>query len=148
MGSVDDCYDNAMMESFWGTLQLEVLDRKSWNSRDELANAIFEWIECWYNPTGAIPASECSVRLTSNNSTPHQITAVDPKPRVSGDGGSSQPDSSFTGFELAPSLNAKANQMTVRDVLAIPATAPAADHRRRTLRCDSLDVAANDRRRI
>jgi putative transposase len=51
MGSVGDCYDNAMMESFWGTLQLEVLDRKQWNSRAELANAIFEWIECWYNPT-------------------------------------------------------------------------------------------------
>jgi putative transposase len=51
MGSVGDCYDNAMMESFWGTLQLEVLDRKPWNSREELANAIFEWIECWYNPT-------------------------------------------------------------------------------------------------
>jgi putative transposase len=51
MGSVGDCYDNAMMESFWGTLQLEVLDRKKWQTRDELANAIFEWIECWYNPT-------------------------------------------------------------------------------------------------
>jgi putative transposase len=51
MGSVGDCYDNAMMESFWGTLQLEVLDSKEWNTRDELANAIFEWIECWYNPT-------------------------------------------------------------------------------------------------
>jgi putative transposase len=50
MGSVGDCYDNAMMESFWGTLQLEVLDRKSWSTRDELATAIFEWIECWYNP--------------------------------------------------------------------------------------------------
>jgi putative transposase len=51
MGSVGDCYDNAMMESFWGTLQLEVLDSKEWNTRDELANTIFEWIECWYNPT-------------------------------------------------------------------------------------------------
>ena len=51
MGSVGDCYDNAMMESFWGTLQLEVLDRRNWNSLDELANAIFEWIECWYNTT-------------------------------------------------------------------------------------------------
>jgi putative transposase len=50
MGTVGDCYDNAMMESFWGTLQLEVLDRKFWETRDELANAIFEWIECWYNP--------------------------------------------------------------------------------------------------
>lgn len=50
MGSVGDCYDNAMMESFWSTLQLEVLDQKKWKTREELANAIFEWIECWYNP--------------------------------------------------------------------------------------------------
>jgi putative transposase len=50
MGTVGDCYDNAMMESFWGTLQLELLDSKTWQTRDELANAIFEWIECWYNP--------------------------------------------------------------------------------------------------
>jgi putative transposase len=50
MGTVGDCYDNAMMESFWGTLQLELLDTREWQTRDELANAIFEWIECWYNP--------------------------------------------------------------------------------------------------
>jgi putative transposase len=50
MGTVGDCYDNAMMESFWGTMQLELLDTKPWQTRDELANAIFEWIECWYNP--------------------------------------------------------------------------------------------------
>jgi putative transposase len=50
MGTVGDCYDNAMMESFWGTMQLELLDTRTWKTRDELANAIFEWIECWYNP--------------------------------------------------------------------------------------------------
>jgi putative transposase len=50
MGTVGDCYDNAMMESFWGTIQLELLDSKSWSTRAELANAVFEWIECWYNP--------------------------------------------------------------------------------------------------
>ncbi|MFI6744550.1 IS3 family transposase [Nonomuraea sp. NPDC050451] len=50
MGTVGDCYDNAMMESFWGTMQLELLDTRIWKTRDELANAIFEWIECWYNP--------------------------------------------------------------------------------------------------
>jgi putative transposase len=49
MGTVGDCYDNAMMESFWGTMQLELLDRRTWKTRDELATAIFEWIECWYN---------------------------------------------------------------------------------------------------
>jgi putative transposase len=51
MGSIGDCYDNAMIESFWGTMQLELLDTKEWATRDELANAVFEWIECWYNPT-------------------------------------------------------------------------------------------------
>jgi putative transposase len=49
MGTIGDCYDNSMMESFWGTLQLEVLDTRIWETRDELANAIFEWIEYWYN---------------------------------------------------------------------------------------------------
>ena len=50
MGSVGDCYDNSMMESFWGTMQLELLDSRTWKTRAELAGAIFEWIECWYNP--------------------------------------------------------------------------------------------------
>jgi putative transposase len=49
MGTIGDCYDNSMMESFWGTLQLEVLDSRTWETRAELANTIFEWIECWYN---------------------------------------------------------------------------------------------------
>jgi putative transposase len=51
MGSVGDAYDNAVAESFFGTLQLELLDRRQWSSRNELAAAIFEWIECFYNPT-------------------------------------------------------------------------------------------------
>ncbi|WP_110343620.1 IS3 family transposase [Prauserella flavalba] len=38
------------MESFWGTMQLELLDTRSWETRGQLANAIFEWVECWYNP--------------------------------------------------------------------------------------------------
>ena len=50
MGTVGDCYDNSMMESFWSTMQLELFDTRAWKSRAELANAIFEWIECWYNP--------------------------------------------------------------------------------------------------
>lgn len=49
MGTIGDCYDNSMMESFWGTLQLEVLDSRTWETRAALANAIFEWIECFYN---------------------------------------------------------------------------------------------------
>jgi transposase InsO family protein len=36
--------------SFWGIMQLELLDSKKWSTRKELANAIFEWVEFWYNP--------------------------------------------------------------------------------------------------
>jgi transposase InsO family protein len=50
MGRVASALDNAMMESFFGSLQLELLDRQRWQTRAALARAIFEWIEGWYNP--------------------------------------------------------------------------------------------------
>lgn len=50
MGRVASSVDNAMMESFWSTMQRELLDRQPWTSRTELASAIFEWIEGFYNP--------------------------------------------------------------------------------------------------
>ena len=53
MGRVGSAYDNAMMESFFATLQRELLDRPpsgGWRTRKQLAGAIFEWIEAWYNP--------------------------------------------------------------------------------------------------
>jgi hypothetical protein len=37
------------MESFWSSMQIELLDRQTWNTRVELANAIFEYIEIWHN---------------------------------------------------------------------------------------------------
>jgi putative transposase len=39
-----------MIESFWSTMQRELLDRQHWTTRDQLATAIFEWIEAFYNP--------------------------------------------------------------------------------------------------
>ena len=50
MGKVACAYDNSLMESFFGSLQIELLHRRSWHTRAELANAIFEWIEAFYNP--------------------------------------------------------------------------------------------------
>jgi hypothetical protein len=50
MGSIGDFFDNSVAESFFGTRQLELLDEQHWHSRDQLANAIFDWIEAWYNP--------------------------------------------------------------------------------------------------
>jgi transposase InsO family protein len=49
MGSVGDCYDNAVIESFWARMQVELLDRKRWTTRIELANAIFEYLEIFHN---------------------------------------------------------------------------------------------------
>ena len=39
MGTVGDCFDNAIMESFWARMQVEPLDRQRWRTRIELANA-------------------------------------------------------------------------------------------------------------
>lgn len=49
MGSIGDGYDNAPMESFWGRMQTELLNTKSWNTRAELAAAIFSYIEIFHN---------------------------------------------------------------------------------------------------
>ena len=49
MGSIGDCYDNAVIESFWGRMQTELLNRKRWKTRIELANAIFDYLEIFYN---------------------------------------------------------------------------------------------------
>jgi putative transposase len=50
MGSIGDCFDNALAESFFSSMQIELLDRHRWSTLQGLANAIFEWIEAFYNP--------------------------------------------------------------------------------------------------
>jgi putative transposase len=50
MGRVASSVDNSMIESFWSTLQRELLDRQAWQTPEQLGTAIFEWIEAWYNP--------------------------------------------------------------------------------------------------
>ena len=50
MGSVGDAFDNAMAESFFATLECELLDRTRFETQAEARLAIFEWIEGWYNP--------------------------------------------------------------------------------------------------
>ena len=49
MGSVGDCYDNPMIEALWYRMQVELLNTRSWNTRLELANAMFEYLEIWHN---------------------------------------------------------------------------------------------------
>ncbi len=50
MGSVGDAYDNALCESFFATLERELLDRRRFATRAEAQLAVFDYLEGWYNP--------------------------------------------------------------------------------------------------
>ena len=50
MGSVGDAYDNALCESFFATLECELLERKRFRNQAEAKMAVFDFIEAWYNP--------------------------------------------------------------------------------------------------
>jgi putative transposase len=50
MGSAGDCYDNALCESFFATLECELLDRESFSTTAQARLAVFQFIEGWYNP--------------------------------------------------------------------------------------------------
>ncbi|MDA1095926.1 MAG: IS3 family transposase [Chloroflexi bacterium] len=49
MADVGDSLDNAVSDSFFATLQTELLDRNSWSTRQQLRSAIFDYIEGFYN---------------------------------------------------------------------------------------------------
>ena len=83
MGSVGDAYDNAMCESFFATLECELLDRRRFASQAEARMACFSFIEGWYNTlsaagyvpgyyenpyttSGAFPGAFCSA-ISSNS---------------------------------------------------------------------------------
>jgi putative transposase len=50
MGSVGDAYDNALCESFFATLECELLERERFRNQAEAKMAVFDFIEGWYNP--------------------------------------------------------------------------------------------------
>jgi putative transposase len=50
MGSVGDAYDNALCESFFATLECELLDRQRFGTHAAARLAVFDYIEGWYNP--------------------------------------------------------------------------------------------------
>ena len=49
LGTVGDCYDNAMIESFWGRMQTELLSRKTWTTVVELSMEMANCIENFHN---------------------------------------------------------------------------------------------------
>lgn len=50
MGSTGDAYDNALAESFFASLECELLDRMHFRTREEARIAVFDYLEAWYNP--------------------------------------------------------------------------------------------------
>jgi transposase InsO family protein len=49
MSRPGNCYDNAVAESFFGTLKTELVHREQYRTREEARSSVFKWIECWYN---------------------------------------------------------------------------------------------------
>jgi putative transposase len=78
MGSVGDCYDHALIESFFATLECELIDRRHWRTREEAHLEVFWWIEAVYNRTrrhsslGYLSPLEYEAKLTmaADNSDP------------------------------------------------------------------------------
>ena len=70
MGSVGDCYDHALIESFFATLECELIDRRHWRTRAEARLEVFWWIEAVYNRTrrhsslGYLSPTEYEARLS------------------------------------------------------------------------------------
>ncbi len=84
MGSVGHCFDNAMCESFFATLECELLNRYRFETKPEARMAVFGFIEGWYNPRRRHSAlgyespmsfEENHARLAANSgSGPHAST--------------------------------------------------------------------------
>ena len=83
MGSIGDCFDNAMIESFWSRMQVELLDRQRWKTRIELANAIFETSKSSTTVNDATPRLAClhpsSSRLDTNQQRQRESTNPPPQ---------------------------------------------------------------------
>lgn len=79
MGSRGDCFDNAAMESFWASLECELLDRNRYATREAARTAIFEYMEGWYNPwrrhstLGQISPAEFERRWNTSHAL-HSVT--------------------------------------------------------------------------
>ena len=77
MGSVGDAYDNAMCESFFATLECELLDRERFRNQAEGKMRVFDFIEGWYNPhrRHAALAYESPISFERKNATERKKAA-------------------------------------------------------------------------
>lgn len=78
MGSVGDAYDNAMCESFFATLECELLDRRKFRTKAEARMAVFQFIEGWYNPGGRHSALRYQSPVNYERSVRERLESVSP----------------------------------------------------------------------
>ena len=78
MGSVGDAYDNAMCESFFATLECELLARRKFKTKAEARMAIFEFIEGWYNPGRRHSALGYQSPINYEKQTQNRLSNVSP----------------------------------------------------------------------
>ena len=94
MGSVGDAFDNAMCESFFATLECELLDRRKFQTKAEARMAVFQFIEGWYNPGRRHSALGYQSPINFERSIHERLeSASDPHPlTVHETGGTPTPD--------------------------------------------------------
>jgi putative transposase len=78
MGTVGDALDNAVAESFFATLECELLDRHRFATRSQARTAVFDYLEGFYNPAVATPPSATSAPPSTKGGTPPAILPPDP----------------------------------------------------------------------
>ena len=78
MGSVGDAYDNAMCESFFATLECELLARRKFQTKAEARMALFQFIEGWYNPARRHSALGYQSPLAFERSVDERLTPTTP----------------------------------------------------------------------
>jgi putative transposase len=76
MGSVGDAYDNAMAESFFSTLECELLARRRFASQAEASMAVFSYIEGWYNPVCLHSSLGYRSPMTFEKGNTPELTAI------------------------------------------------------------------------
>lgn len=78
MGTVGDAYDNAMAESFFASLECELIERRSFKTKTEARHALFTYIEGWYNPRRRHSALD--YRSPANFERQHRYAIADQRP--------------------------------------------------------------------
>jgi transposase InsO family protein len=81
MGSVGDAYDNAMIESFWGTIKTELLYRHVWPTRHDARWRSSSGSRAGTTANGCTPRSATSALSSTSSSTTNRTTNRPSRPR-------------------------------------------------------------------